>query len=64
MRSGDREELERRVRARKTPQRRAERARIVLGSTDGLSRRAMARKFNCRTCMNRQRAVALDAISC
>ena len=45
LRPGDREELERRVRARKTPQRRAERARIVLGSADGLSGRAMARRF-------------------
>lgn len=41
LRPGDREELERWVRARKTLRRRVERARIVLGSVDGLSARAL-----------------------
>ena len=45
MRSGDRKELEGWVRARTTPQRRAERARIVLGSANGLSRQALSRKI-------------------
>ena len=44
MRPGDREELESWVRARKTPRRRVERARIVLGSADGLSARALRRE--------------------
>lgn len=44
LRSGDREELERRVRARTTPQRHVERARVVLGSADGLSARALRRE--------------------
>ena len=45
LRPGDRKELEGWVRARTTPQRRVERARIVLGSADGLSGRAIARKL-------------------
>ena len=44
LRPGDREELESWVRARTTPQRRVERARIVLGSADGLSARAPRRE--------------------
>ena len=46
-RSGDRKELEGWVRARTTttPQRRAERARIVLASANGLSRQALSRKI-------------------
>ena len=44
MRPGDRKELESWVRARTTPQRRVERARIVLGSADGLSARALRRE--------------------
>ena len=45
MRPGDRKELEGWVRARTTPQRRVERARIVLGSAGGLSGRALAREI-------------------
>ena len=45
MRPGDRKELEGWVRARTTPQRRVERARIVLGSAAGLSGRALAREI-------------------
>ena len=45
MRPGDRKELEGWVRARTTPQRRMERARIVLGSAGGLSGRALAREI-------------------
>ena len=45
MRPGDRKELEGWVRARTTPQRRVERARIVLGSAGGLSGRALARQI-------------------
>ena len=42
---GDRKELEGWVRARTTPQRRVERARIVLGSAGGLPGRALAREI-------------------
>ena len=45
LRPGDRKELEGWVRARTTPQRRVERARIVLGSAGGLSGRALARQI-------------------
>ena len=45
LRPGDRKELESWVRARTTPQRRVERARIVLGSAGGLSGRALAREI-------------------
>ena len=45
MRPGDRKELEGWVRARTTPQRRVERARIVLGSAGGSSGRALARRI-------------------
>ena len=45
MRPGDRRELEGWVRARTTPQRRVERARIVLGSAAGSSGRALAREI-------------------
>ena len=45
LRPGDRKELEGWVRARTTPQRRVERARIVLGSAGGLSGRALAREI-------------------
>ena len=44
MRPGDRKELESWVRARTTPQRRVERARVILGSADGLSARALRRE--------------------
>ena len=44
MRPGDRREREGRIRARTTPQRRVERARIVLGSAAGSSGRALARE--------------------
>ena len=44
LRPGDRKELESWVRARTTPQRRVERARIILGSADGLSARALRRE--------------------
>ena len=42
---GDRKELEGWVRARTTPQRREERARIILGSAGGLPGRALAREI-------------------
>ena len=45
MQPGDRKELESRVRAHTTPQRRVERARIGLGSAEGLSGRALAREI-------------------
>ena len=45
LRSGDRKELEGWIRARTTPQRRVERARIVLGSAGGLSGRVLAREI-------------------
>ena len=45
MRPGDPKKLEGWVRARTTPQWRVERARIVLGSAEGLSGRALARRI-------------------
>ncbi len=45
MRPGDRKELEGWVRARTTPQRRVERARIILGSAGGLPGRTLAREI-------------------
>jgi len=45
LRRGDRQVLEEWVRARTTPQRQVERARIVLGSAEGASGRALAREI-------------------
>ena len=45
LRPWDRRELEGWVRARTTPQRRVERARIILGSAGGLPGRALAREI-------------------
>ncbi len=45
LRRGDQQELEGWLRARTTPQRQVERARIVLGSADGLSGRALSRQI-------------------
>ena len=45
LRGGDRTELEGWIRVRTIPQRQVERARIVLGSADGLSGRALSRQI-------------------